>query len=106
MGRAMFFGSVILATVACAQRPAHKRSEAMETSARMLKQLDALESSLATNEAENVTYGVLVDRHARAEQIACHVTDEHVEEIHRLDMAFRKKSEEKRKGKRITVASR
>jgi hypothetical protein len=106
MGRATVFGAVILASVACAQRPAYKPSEAMASSARILKQLDALESSLATNEAENVTYGVLVDRHSRAEQMACHVTNEHVEEIQRLDMAFRKKLEEKKKGKRITVASR
>jgi hypothetical protein len=106
MGRATVFGAVILASVACAQRPAHKRSEAMESSARILKQLDALESALATNEAENVTYAVLVDRHASAEQIACHVTDEHVQEIHRLDMAQQKKIEEKRKSRRMTVASR
>jgi hypothetical protein len=106
MGRATVFGAVMLATVACAQRPAHKPSDAMAASARILRQLDALESSLATNEAENVTYGVLVDRHSRAEQLACHVTNEHVVEIERLDTAFRKKLEEKRKGKRITVASR
>jgi hypothetical protein len=106
MGRAILTGIVILASTACAQRPAPRSSAAMESSARILKQLDALESALATNEAENVTYGVLVDRHSRAEQMACHVTNEHVEEIQRLDTAFRKKLEEKRKGKRITVASR
>jgi hypothetical protein len=106
MGRATFLGAVILAAVGCAQPPAPRHSAAMESSARMLKQLDALESALATNEAENVTYAVLVDRHGKAEQMACHVTDEHIQEIQRLDMAQRKKIEEKRGKKRMTVASR
>jgi hypothetical protein len=97
---------MILATVGCAQQPAPRHSAAMDVSARMLKQLDSLESSLATAESENVTYAVLVDRHASAEQMACHVTDEHVQEIHRLDMAQQKKLEQKRGKKRMTVASR
>ena len=44
-----------------------------------------------------MTYAELVDRHARAEQMACKVTDEHVNEIDRLAMA----QEEKMLGKRL-----
>jgi hypothetical protein len=44
-----------------------------------------------------VTYAELVDRHKRAEQMACKVTDDHVNEIHRLAMA----QEEKMLGKRL-----
>jgi hypothetical protein len=107
MGGATFWGAVIvLATVGCAQRPAPRHSGAMEASSRMLQQLDNLESELATTNSENLTYSVLVDRHGKAEQMACHVTDEHIQEIHRLDVAQQKKVEEKRGKKRMTVASR
>jgi hypothetical protein len=105
MGRAIC-GAMILVTVGCAQRAAPRHSAAMDVSAHMLKQLDNLESSLATAESENTTYSVLVDRHAAAEQIACHVTDEHIQEIQRLDLAQQKKWQEKRGKKRMTVASR
>jgi hypothetical protein len=92
--------------MACAERPAPRPSSAMDSSARILQQLDKLEAELATADAENVTYAVLVDRHGKAEQMACHVTDEHLQEIHRLDLAQQKKVEEKRGKKRMTVASR
>ena len=79
----------------------------MDASAKMLAQLDRLESELATTSADNLTNAVLVERHAHAEQIACRVTDEHVQEIHRLDLAQQKKILEKRTAKkRLTVASR
>src|SRR4051812_6375603 len=64
--------------------PAPRTSEAMERSARILRQLDKLEADLHQGQAEIATYGDLVDRHARAEQMACKVTGEHVEDIHRL----------------------
>ena len=56
----------------------------MERSARMLKQLEALEADLHSGDAEVATYSELVRRHRRTEQIACKVTDEHVAEISRL----------------------
>ncbi|HZR07491.1 MAG TPA: hypothetical protein VFA79_02840 [Myxococcales bacterium] len=89
---------VAFALVACARTVAPPRqSEAMERSARILRQLDRLEADLHQGNAETVTYAELVDRHARAEQIACKVTDDHVNEIHRLAMA----QEEKMLGKRL-----
>jgi hypothetical protein len=98
---------IALATMACAERPPPRHSGAMEASAKMLAQLDKLESELATTASDNFTSTVLVERHAHAEQIACRVTDEHVQEIHRLDLAAQKKLLEKRGGKkRLTVASR
>jgi hypothetical protein len=89
---------VAFAFVACARTVAPPRqSEAMERSARILRQLDRLEADLHQGNAETVTYAELVDRHTRAEQMACKVTDEHVNEIHRLAMA----QEEKMLGKRL-----
>lgn len=89
---------IAVAFVACARGvPAPRQSEAMERSARMLRQLDRLEADLHQGHAETATYAELVDRHTRAEQIACKVTDEHVDEIHRLAMA----QEEKMLGKHI-----
>jgi hypothetical protein len=105
MGRATFLSAVILATIGCAQRTAPRHSAAMDASARMLQRLDKLEADVANADAENVTYAVLVDRHGKAEQMACHVTDEHVQEIQRLDLAQQKKVQEKHK-KRMTIASR
>lgn len=90
----------------CGQRPPPRHSQAMEASAKMLAQLDKLESELATTSGDNLTNAVLVERHAHAEQIACRVTDEHVQEIHRLDLAQQKKILEKHSKKRLTVASR
>lgn len=75
-----------------------------ERSALMLRQLDSLEADLHTESSEITTYGSLVDRHGHAEQVACQVTDEHVREITRLDLAQKKKREEKLK-KRRAVAS-
>ena len=71
--------------VACsAPHPSRRLSEAMERSARMLRQLDALEADLHQGAAETDTYAELVARHGQAEQMACKVTDEHVAEISRL----------------------
>ena len=76
---------VLAAAAACVKTaPAPRQSEAMERSARMLKQLDALEADLHSGDAEVVTYSELVRRHTRTEQLACKVTDEHVAEISRL----------------------
>ena len=87
-----------MALAACVRTaPAPRHSEAMERSARVLRQLDRLEADLHQGNAETLTYAELVNRHKRAEQIACKVTDEHVSEIHRLAMA----QEEKMLGKHI-----
>jgi hypothetical protein len=77
----------------------------MDSSARLLAQLDRIESELTTADAENLTNAVLVERHGHAEQLACKVSDEHVREITRLDLALQKKMQEKRGKKHLTVAS-
>jgi hypothetical protein len=76
--------------------PAPRQSEAMERSARMLRQLQKLEADLQNADAETTTFGVLVDRHGQAQQMACKVTDDHVEEIHRLAVAQQDKIRAKR----------
>jgi hypothetical protein len=107
MGRVSILGVMVVATAACGPRQAPRHSAAMESSAKILAQLDKLESELQLTDAENLTNAILVERHARAEQMACKVTDEHVHEIERLDAAQQKKLQEKHSGKRrMTVASR
>ena len=76
--------------------PAPRHSEAMERSARMLRQLDKLEADLHQSDGETVTYAELVERHGRAEQMACKVTEEHVEEIHRLATLQQQKIQQKK----------
>lgn len=97
MGRTGLF-VIAITFFACARPvPQPRQSEAMERSARILRQLDRLEADLHQGNAETVTYAELVERHTRAEQMACKVTDDHVNEIHRLAMA----QEEKMLGKRL-----
>ena|SRR5260221_10560166 len=90
----------ILATAAvlaaCSTRPAWQPSDALERSARMLRQLDRLEADLHNAEGENLTWGVLVERHAHAEQMACKVADEHVADITRLQALMEAKIQSKR----------
>src|ERR1700694_996346 len=82
-----------------------RRSEAMERSARMLRQLDGLEADLHGETAAIETYGELLDRHSQATQVACQVSEAHVREITRLDLAQKQKREEKqRMRKRRSVA--
>lgn len=99
MGRA---GLVLMLGVsaACLRPSPPWTSDALERSARMLQKLDKLEADLHQGEAEIATFTELVDRHGRAEQIACKVTDEHVDEIHRLAMAQQQKIEQKRHPKK------
>jgi hypothetical protein len=88
---------LVLAAGACAQTvPEPRQSEAMERSARILRQLDRLEADLHTGDAEMATFAELVRRHTRTEQLACKVTDEHVAEIHRLAAAQEAKMAHKR----------
>lgn len=100
-------GIVLLALAAAcgANKPAWQRSDALERSARMLRQLDKLEADLHDTDAQTMTYAVLVDRHGQAEQMACKVTDEHVAEIHRLAEAqLRKQQERQGRKKKVVVA--
>jgi hypothetical protein len=76
---------LVVVAAACARTaPAPRQSEAMERSARMLKQIEALEADLHSGHAEVATYSELVRRHTRTEQLACKVSDDHVAEISRL----------------------
>ncbi len=90
---------IALCMAACAAKPRWQPSEAMATSARMLKQMEALEADLHQGASETDTYAELVERHAHAEQIACKVTDEHVAEIHRLAVAQEQKLQQKRQAR-------
>lgn len=93
-------GGLLLALVAIgcgfSRAPAPRQSEALDRSARMLRQLDKLEADLQNADAVTTTYGVLVDRHGQAQQMACKVTEDHVEEIHRLAVAQEEKIRERR----------
>jgi hypothetical protein len=50
----------------------------------MLEALDRLEAELHSRDAEMATYSELLRRRSRTEQIACKVTDDHVDDIARL----------------------
>ena len=104
--RAAAAALVMMMASACASKPAWKPSEAMQTSARMLKQLDALEADLAAGAGETDTYAVLMERRDHAEQIACKVTDEHVAEIHRLYVAQQEKIRERRAHRKLAALTR
>jgi hypothetical protein len=96
---------LILAMSAACMRPsAPWKSDALERSARMLEKLDKLEADMHQGESEIATFGELVERRNHAEQIACKVTNEHVEEIHRLAVAQQQKIEQKRHAKKKAVA--
>ncbi len=84
--------------------PPPRRSDAMEISARMLRQLDRLEADLHASDGEMVIYTELVARHGQAQQVACQVTEEHIQEIHRLAEAQQKKRQEKQLRRRHAVA--
>ena len=95
-------GGLLIAFVltACSmQTPRRQPSEAMERSARILKQLDRLEADLHTSNGDTQLFADLVERHGQAQQIACKVTDEHVEEIHRLAAAQEYKLQLKKAGR-------
>lgn len=75
--------------------PAARHSDALDRSAHMLRQLDRVEADLHTINSEEATFSELVRRHGRAQEVACRVTDEHLQEIHRLAMAQEHKKQEK-----------
>ena len=102
MGRRVLGLGVTLLLLACAKESAAppRTSEALERSARMLTKLDQLEADLHEEGSKLAVYGELEQRHSQTSQIACKVTDEHVQEIHRLDMAQQEKIKEKRETRR------
>jgi hypothetical protein len=77
------------------QQPAPWQSDAMQRSAKMLRQLDKLEADLHVASGQMGTYSELVQRHGETQQMACRVTDEHLQEIHRLAEAQQRKRQEK-----------
>jgi leucyl-tRNA synthetase len=95
---------ILAMSAACLRSSTPWKSDALERSARMLQKMDKLEADLHQGQSEIATFGELVERHNRAEQIACKVTDEHVEDIHRLAMAQQLKLEKKRQQKKKVVA--
>jgi hypothetical protein len=104
MGRAAAGAIVIVLTASCAgERQAPVRSDALERSARLLAKLDQLEADLHAQTAELLVSNELEERHATATQLACRVTDDHLQEIHRLALAQERKMQE-RSGRRKVVA--
>ena len=109
MQRGWGLAAIALMVAGCglSSAPAPRRpSEAMERSARLLRQLDKLEADLHAGAEETTTYAVLVERHGEAQEMACHVTDDHVNEIHRLAEAQQKKVAEKRKKRTLAQLQR
>jgi hypothetical protein len=96
MGRAAAGALLVILLSACAgERQAPVRSEALERSARLLARLDQLEADLHAQATELLISNELEDRHGTAAQIACQVTDEHLQEIHRLALAQERKQHER-----------
>src|SRR3954471_16652345 len=102
---------ILAAAAACARSvPEPRQSEAMERSARILRQLERLEGDLEQGDAERATYSELVRRHSQTEQMACKVLDEHVLDISRLAaiqearMARKYEDRQERRAKKKVVA--
>ena len=104
-------GLLLLLAAACVRNaPEPRQSEALERSARMLRQLERLEADLHQGDAETSTYSELVRRHTRTEQMACKVTDEHVLEISRLaavqEARMQARREERGKKRKVVAMAR
>src|ERR1700737_1015228 len=107
----------LAALAACANPPASRRGEseargrprmpparvdplaaAPHSAARprmLLARIDQLEADLHSEATAIDTLAVLQERHGEAVQVACRVTDEHVNEMHRLLVAQTEKRKEK-----------
>ena len=72
----------------------------------LLERIDQLEAELHAEAAATTTYAVLEDRHGEATQLACHVTDEHVGEMHRLLAAQIEKRREKASKRKVAALGR
>ena len=86
--------------------PVPRSSEAMERSKRLLLALDRVEADLHQGDSELTTYAMLLDRHQQATQLTCQVSQQHVDEIHRLETAQEKKRAEKRKHRSMALAAK
>jgi hypothetical protein len=108
MGRQVLGLGMTLLLAACVREPAAqpRTSEALERSARILAKLDQLEADLHDEGSKLAVYGELEQRHSQASQVVCQVSDEHVQEIHRLAMAQEKKQQEKAKKRRVMAQAR
>ena len=107
MGRRVWGLGTILLLAACASEPAAPRSsKALERSARILARLDQLEADLHDEGSKLVVYGELEQRHGKASQIACQVSDEHMQEIHRLAMVQERKQQQKTVRRRAVAQAR
>jgi hypothetical protein len=106
MGRKVLCGVVVLLW-ACAERPREgQRGEALERSARLLAKLDQLEADLHQQNAQLFVAGELEERHSSASQIACQVTDDHIQEIHRLALAQERKIQERTRKRNALAQAR
>ena len=106
MGRwAMGVGLALLLS-ACAREAPPRASDALERSTRILARLDQLEADLHDESAKLDLYGELEGRHRQVSQIACEVSYEHVQEIHRLALAQEAKQMAKMKKRRAVAAAR
>jgi hypothetical protein len=108
MGRRVLGLGVTLLLAACTRETAAppRTSDALERSARILAKLDQLEADLHDEGSKLTVYGELEERHGQVSQIACQVSDEHVQEIHRLAMAQQKKQMEKARKRRAVAQAR
>ena len=95
MGRGVAVAGLVLLGMACAREAPVQRGDALERSSRLLAQLDQLEADLHDEEAKLGVYSVLGERHAQVTQMACQVSAEHLDEIHRLALAQAAKAKEK-----------
>ena len=106
MGRGVLGACVMLLFAACAREPAHRPSDALDRSARILARLDQLEADLHQEQTKLAVYDELDQRHRQTSQIACQVADEHVREIHRLAEAQERKQQEKVRHRRAVAVAR
>ena len=107
MGRRVLGLGVTLLFVACAKESAAppRASEALERSARMLAKLDQLEADLHEESTKLAVYDELDQRHRKASQIACQVTEEQMRDVHRLaEVQERKQQRKERNHKAVAVA--
>jgi len=105
MGRRVLGIGATLLLAACARESAPRPSEAIERSARMLARLDQLEADLHEESTKLAMYDELDQRHRQASQVACHVTEEQLRDVHRLaEVQERKQQRKERNRKAVAVA--
>ncbi len=97
----------LAALAGCARPPAQHRgeTEALARSRMLLERLDQLEADLHAEAAATDVLAVLQQRHGQVAEVACRVTDEHVNEMHRMLVAQTEKRMEKALKSRRRVAA-